>query len=347
MITRCCHGPRLVLKCISDIYPKSRSLFREYGIFEDKYDNMEGFSLQMKKLPAREAGIYALYPGVNLDNTLDFIISFQTIDRCINHICSKIKDKDELLIGRLYLSLRDAVDPKRRISVGYINGLDSKYVSTIIKLVERCRNQVVMPPSYNLVITRLKKFIQMYSDFMTCSHLDKELRNKKIEEWVDRYYDKSTGISKTEIITASASPLLVFVLFACAHDPYLTREEVDNIWDAYFPWICGLHALLYNFVNVNDVFGNNNNLAFYYKNLKMYEDKITFFIEKSLESCNKLKYPEFHRTAVKMIIALYLSNPQAYHGMNRLASTNIMKKSGSAARFYYNLCKLLRLSGKF
>jgi len=51
---------------------------------------------------------------------------------------------------------------------------------------------------------------------------------------VDRYYDKSTGISKTEIITASASPLLVFVLFACAHDPYLTREEVDNIWDAYF-----------------------------------------------------------------------------------------------------------------
>jgi len=107
--------------------------------------------------------------GVNLDNTLDFIISFQTIDRCINHICSKIKDKDELLIGRLYLSLRDAVDPKRRISVGYINGLDSKYVSTIIKLVERCRNQVVMLPSYNLVITRLKKFIQMYSDFMTCS----------------------------------------------------------------------------------------------------------------------------------------------------------------------------------
>jgi len=49
----------------------------------------------------------------------------------------------------------------------------------------------------------------------------------------------------------------------------------------------------------------------------------------------------------QMIIALYLSNPQAYHGMNRLASTNIMKKSGSAARFYYNLCKLLRLSGKF
>jgi len=42
-----------------------------------------------------------------------------------------------------------------------------------------------MLPSYNLVITRLKKFIQMYSDFMTCSHLDKELRNKKIEEWVD------------------------------------------------------------------------------------------------------------------------------------------------------------------
>jgi len=60
MITRCCHGPRLVLKCISDIYPKSRSLFREYGIFEDKYDNMEGFSLQMKKLPPGSRHLCAL-----------------------------------------------------------------------------------------------------------------------------------------------------------------------------------------------------------------------------------------------------------------------------------------------
>lgn len=59
----CCHGPKLVLKCISDIYPKSYSLFREYGIFEDKCSNTEEDSPSYtRKLPAREAGIYALYP---------------------------------------------------------------------------------------------------------------------------------------------------------------------------------------------------------------------------------------------------------------------------------------------
>jgi len=336
-----------MLKCVSDIYPKSRSLFREYKIFENKYSNPEDISSSLKKLTSGEAGIYALYPGVNLDNALDFIISFQAIDCYINLICSNIKNKDEALFSRLYLSLRDAVDPKRKISVGYLNGLSNEDITIITKLIERCRNQVVMLSSYNLVITQLKKFIQMYSDFMTYSHLDKELRDKKIEEWVNRYYNENSGISKGEIVAASASPLLVFVLFACAHDPYLTKEEADNIWNAYFPWICGLHALLRHFVNVNGQMENSSiNLTSYYKNLKMCEERIIFFIEKALESCNCLKYPKFHSTIVKTIIALYLSDPQAYHGMNRIASTNIMKKSGSEARFYYNLCKLLRIYGR-
>jgi len=73
MITRCCQNPA----------PFS-------GSMEFLKTNMTIWkAFPCKKLPAREAGIYALYPGVNLDNTLDFIISFQTIDRCINHSKTK------------------------------------------------------------------------------------------------------------------------------------------------------------------------------------------------------------------------------------------------------------------
>ncbi|GAE90092.1 DUF2600 family protein [Acetivibrio straminisolvens] len=306
-----------------------------------------GFPLIHKKTSCPRSRHLCPLSGVNLDNALDFIVSFQAIDCYLNLLCSNIKKKDELLFSRLYLSLRDAVDPKRKISVGYLNCLSNEDITTITKLIEKCRNQVVMLSSYNLVITQLKKFIQIYSDFMAYSHLNKELRDKKIEEWVNRYHDENTGISKGEMLAASASPLLIFVLFACAHDPDLTKEEIDNICAAYFPWICGLHALLRHFVNVNEAMQNYSiNLTTYYKNLKMCEERIIFFIEKALESCNSLKYPKFHSTIVKTMVALYLTEPKAYHGMNKLASTNIMKKSGSAARFYYNLCKLLRLSGR-
>lgn len=348
MNIRCFHGPKLILKCISDIYPKSYALLKEYKIFKEEYNDLkEDTPSSIQKLPAREAGIYALYPGVDLDNALNFIVSFQAIDHYLNLACRNIKEKNELLFSRLYLSLRDAVDPKMKISVGYIGHLKREDIETITKLIEKCRDQVVMLSSYNLVITQLKKFIQMYSDFMTYSHLDKESRDKKIEEWVNRYHDENVGISKGEMIAASASPLLIFVLFACAHDPDLTKEEVNNICAAYFPWICGLHVLLDHFVNANASMQNNNlNLTSFYKNLKACEDRILFFIEKALESCNSLKHPEFHSTIVETMIALYLSEPQAHYGMNRLASTNIMKKSGSKARLYYNLYKFLRLSGR-
>jgi len=67
----------------------------------------------------------------------------------------------------------------------------------------------------------------------------------------------------------------------------------------------------------------------------MYEDKITFLLKSLWKAATNSNIRNFTEPRSKMIIALYLSNPQAYHGMNRLASTNIMKKSGSAARFYY------------
>lgn len=340
MNTQCYHGPKLILKCINNVFPKSHALFSEYRIFEEPLS-------PASKLPPREAGIYALYPGVDIDNALNFIVSFQAIDHHLNLLCSNIEDKSELLFSRLYLSLRDAIDPKRKISAGYIGCLKKGDIETITNLIEQCRSQIVMLSSYNLVVAQLKKFVQMYSDFMTYSHFDKGLRDKKIEEWANRYHDENVGISKGEMSAACASPLLIFVLFACSHDPDLTKEEVNNICAAYFPWICGLHMLLAHFINANkDAQHNTLNLTFCYKNLKVCEERIFFFIEKALESCNSLKYPEFHSTIVKGIIAMYLSEPEAYHGMNRLASTNIMKKAGLKTRLYYNLCKFLRLSGR-
>ncbi|MFZ5985594.1 MAG: DUF2600 family protein [Bacillota bacterium] len=352
MNTKYCQGSKLIIKYVNSIFPKADYMLkRQRLLFEEKsrdiLERQALSDLSPGKHHNREAGIYALYPGVELNNALKFIVSFQALDYYLDFLCTRSQVKDETTFSQIYISLRDAVDPKRKISSSHLSYLNNDDINCINEMIEKCRREVVKLPSYNLVMGPIKKFVQMYSDFQTYVHLDKDLREERIKVWADRHLEKQLGISYWEMCAASGSTLLIFVLFACAYDPKLTQEEVENICVAYYPWICGLQVLLQHFVDANDdIILGSFNLTNYYENLKKCEDRISFFMEHAVKSCDTLKYPEFHRTLVMGITAIYLSNPKAKLGMNRLASSNLLKKGGSKTNFYHSLLRFLRFSGK-
>lgn len=350
MNTKCYQGSKLITKYINNVFPKAYNMLEKHSLFYEINSDpatKQAYDVSINKLHTRESGMYALYPGVDFNSSLKFIVSFQAIDYYIHFLCSKNDEKDETLFSQLYLSLSDAVDPKRKIAVSNVDCIRKKDINNIMKLIEQCRSHIVRLPSYSLVIGQLKKFIQMYSDYRTYSHLPKGVREKRLKEWSNRYHDEKVGISTWEMCAAAGSPLLISVLFACAYDPHLTGEEVDNICSSYFPWICGLHVLISHYIDAyEDMLLGSLNMTSFYRNLKVCEDRISLFITEALQSCDKLKYPEFHRTIVKGIVAVHLSDPKAFWGMNRLASINLLKKSGSKINLYHNLCKFLRFSGK-
>ncbi|MGI6776644.1 MAG: DUF2600 family protein [Acetivibrionales bacterium] len=96
---------------------------------------------------------------------------------------------------------------------------------------------------------------------------------------------------------------------------------------------------------VEDMQMGDLNFTYYYDNLKHCESRLLSFIENSLQACHTLEYPEFHTTVVKGLLAMYLSDPKAFLGLNKLATRNILRGSSSKTAFYHNLCKILRFSG--
>ena len=70
--------------------------------------------------------------------------------------------------------------------------------------------------------------------------------------------------------------------------------------------------------------------------------KNNIFLEKSLEMCSTLKYPLFHKTVVKGLLAMYLSDSKAFLKYNKKVSTNIIKQGGRNTVFYHRMCKILR-----
>ncbi len=344
-------GYKLIYKYVSSIFPQVDKQLEDWRRLCGKAQSellgrLALSSIGLKKFHAQGGCAYALYPHANIAQTIRFIVSFQTISDYLDNLCDRAGVQDEKAFRQLHLSMLDAVDPSRQPCDYYLfypHREDNGYLQT---LVEECRNQVSSVPGYHLVKDVIKHYVGLYSDLQCYKHLAKDTREQKLSAWAAPYILSCPGISTWEFSAAAGSTLGVFVLYAAAWDPSLTEAEVFQLELAYFPWICGLHILLDYYIDAQeDMQTGDLNFTYYYENLKQCEERLSFFVQQSLSHCSGLKYPEFHTTVIRGLLAMYLSDPKASSGMNKLSSGSLLKTCGTESSIYYNLCRLLRFTG--
>ena len=346
------HGIKLVFKFVKTVFPEvDRQLTRWIEccnqIENDILRTQALESISAKKFHAQGGSIFALYPNVDLKSAINFIVSLQTISDYLDNLCDRTGVQDEASFRQLHQSMLDAIDPTRPLS-DYYRYYPFKDDGLYLKsLVEECRSQIIKLPSYDKISALLLKYTHLYSDLQTYKHLAKNIREECLISWASQYSSQYPDISCWEFSAATGSTLGIFVLFAAASDPDLTVEEVNAIDAAYFPWICGLHILLDYYIDAQeDLQEGDLNFTYYYNDLKCCEDRLSFFIARSLEYCGVLPYPNFHITIIKGLLAMYLSDSKADWGLNNITSQNLIKNSPVKAGTYHFICKLLRLAGK-
>lgn len=342
---------RLIMKFLRSVFPKVNTELQEWADVcknaKDKVlSNQALDSIRLKRFHAQGGSIYALYPHASVQGAVRFIVALQTISDYLDNLCDRTGVNDEASFRQLHLSMLDAVDPRR--SLGNYYSLypykdDGGYLK---KLVEECRSQISLLPSYGLVADTIRDYVGLYTELQCCKHLDREVREERVVSWAAGHMGSYPEISVWEFAAASGSTLGIFCLTAAAYNPMLTAYEVDNIKRAYFPWVCGLHILLdYYIDSQEDLQTGDLNFTYYYENLKQCEERLSFFIGKSLEQCSKLNYTAFHITVVRGLLAMYLSDPKASIGLNRFSSRRLVRKGKGKTGIYYRLCRLLRLAG--
>lgn len=344
-------GLKLIYRFVKDVFPEvSAKLKEKAAVCRKSNDGLLAGqaldSIRLKRFHCLGGSVYALYPGVDPENVLDFIVAFQTISDYLDNLCDRAGVKDEAAFRRLHLSMLDAVDPLREPSDYYRFYPFKNDGGYLQSLVSSCREAVLKLPGRALVSSRIKKYVQLYSHLQTYKHLAYEVREKCLREWAGYYLPDHTGLSWWEFSAASGSTLGIFTLFAAAYDPDLSSRQVDAIDSVYFPWICGLHILLDYYIDSHeDTVEGDLNFTSYYGSLKECEERLLSFYEESVAGCGELKYPLFHLTVVKGLLAMYLSDSKALWGLNRIASRNILKGSGPSTGTYYRLCRVLRFAG--
>lgn len=304
-------------------------------------------SLTNKKFHAQGGSVYAMYPGANIESTVKFITAFQTISDYLDNLCDSSGVQDEKSFRQLHESMLDSVDASRGVSDYYMYYPYKEDNSYLRYLVEACRKEILKLPSYHLIEEKIKNYVALYSDLQVYKHLDMSVREKRLKEWALQYKKKYRDISWFEFSAAAGSTLGIFIFFAAAQSPHLTKDQVDLIDFAYFPYICSLHILLDYFIDAEeDIKEGELNFCSYYDNKQHCRDRLSFFTDMSLKGCVRLSYPDFHKTIVKGLLSMYLSDPKALTKENAAISRAVVHKGGLKTILFHRMCLGLRKHGK-
>lgn len=214
------------------------------------------------------------------------------------------------------------------------------------RLVSECRSSLLELPHYNRVQEEVTKLAQLYCDLQTYKHIALDKREKALMEWAQRCDCKRFGISTWEFAAASGSTLGIFMLCALASGKTKPgTEQVSNIVNAYFPWICGFHILLDYFIDqMEDRENHDLNFTFYYRNRVEEKERLVLFASRALAASRRLPNKNFHCLVVKGLASMYLSDIKAgIDGTTREISREILEISGLKAILMHKLCNFLRV----
>ncbi len=294
-------------------------------------------------------GFFALYPGTDLKNTISFILSLYKLSDTIAAYIAHAGFTEEPEVRRLYSCLSSAVDPSRSTSCAFVNFSKAASYSQkseqphFLCMSEQCRLQLAVLPSFSLVAPKLKKYMQFHVDLHSYMYYPEETRNEFLQTWSDYYLKRYQGISVMEFCAASDSLLGIIAMYVSASNPKQTSLEIQLLDEACFPWLCGLESLLDSYITLRlSDHSNQLNFCSSYKNLKACEERLIYFATKAEEACMKLKESSFYISLIRIILGMYLSDPEANFGMFRIASHNILENGPRRSIHCCNGCKLLR-----
>lgn len=300
-------------------------------------------SIRHKRFHAQGGSVYALaYGGFNRD-LVRLIVALQTISDYLDNLCDRAGCLEQQAFRQLHQSMTVAVDPARETEDFY--GLypyqaDGGYLEA---LVDQCRSVLKTLPAYHPAQEDVSRLVGLYSDLQVYKHTYLKDREPLLVNWFHERQSDYPDLHWWEFAAATGSTLAMFALFAAASRSNTTETDVLRIREVYFPWVCGLHILLdYLIDQEEDRQGGDLNFVSYYRDAEECRDRLKLFVRRALEGVSTLPHPAFHRTVVKGLLALYLSDPKVKKQGLQWLARDLIRTAGRDTLLLYQMCRMLR-----
>jgi tetraprenyl-beta-curcumene synthase len=303
-------------------------------------------SINTKQFHCEGGSVYATADLVNRHVLIPLIVAFQTISDYLDNLCDRSTSMDAQDFRQLHQSMLDAVDPSAVPASYYEYHPENNDNGYLALLVRTCQTCICMLPSYNKVQEHVKLLVGLYCDLQVYKHIDLNLREQALYEWWSEHKEKFPSLQWNEFSAATGSTLGVFALFLAAAQKELLIEDVTELYEAYFPYIAGVHILLdYLIDQQEDIDGGDLNFCSYYQSSEEAAERIGFIAEEAKRRSRALRDSRFHGMIVEGLQAMYLSDPKVNGQHNvRMARKIIMKHSPISRLFFWIFSMWVRKS---
>ncbi len=300
-------------------------------------------SIRTKGFHCYGGSVFALCHPDGQPVLLDLIIAYQTLCDYLDNLCDRTSYINASAFRKLHRSLLDALCPDRAMSNYYASFIFKDDGGYITKLVQTCRGCLAELPSYAVVRPEVLKLAKFYIDLQILKHLEMEVRERSLSSWAKKHLSAFPSIQWQEFSAAAGSTLGIFALFVHAVNKDRRPDSGQKVLDIFFPWICGLHILLDYFIDQEeDRTGGDLNFVSYYANTNDIFERLTVFIECSIQKCKDYEYPLFLKTVIQGLLGMYLSDAKVRkQGYDRTAK-QLMEASGPFTAGCYHFCLALR-----
>lgn len=303
-------------------------------------------SINKKGFHAQGGAIYGLYDGTVNNGLIRFIVALQTISDYLDNLCDRVGVEDELAFLRLHDAISDALSADDVMSDYYSLYPHKQDGGYLRELVFTCKKFIKSLPNYDLVKHETALLGKLYSEMQSFKHINKSQRVDFLTKWADPYLQMHSNISVWEFSAAAGSTLGIFLLLTLSENKDLSKEQVSEAMNAYFPWICGLHILLDYFIDEQeDLVNNDLNFTSFYSSDNEKKERLNFFLNQAFKNSSCLENPLFHKTVIEGLLAMYLSDAKASQGLYKAIGYDLLTQSSKSNYTLYKICKLLRRNG--
>lgn len=301
-------------------------------------------SITSKQFHCQGGGVYAAARLSAKHILIPLITAYQTISDYLDNLCDRSTSLDPMDFRQLHQSMLDAVDPEAPLHNYYAYRSEHDDAGYLQDLVKTCQAALRLLPSYKVTAPAVRELASLYCDLQVHKHIRRDLREEALQTWWKQHCASYPSVRWNEFAAATGSTLGVFMLFVAAGDPGLKPKAVQEIKDAYFPYLCGLHILLdYLIDQEEDKIGGDLNFCSYYSSRQEAASRIAYFADQAKRHSASLAASGFHKMIIEGLIALYLSDPKVREQEEvKQISRSLMKGSPWMRLFFYINSKWIR-----
>jgi tetraprenyl-beta-curcumene synthase len=198
----------------------------------------------------------------------------------------------------------------------------------LVSLVECCRLIVRTLPSYGLVREAVRRNAWRILYYQGAVNLASEVDHPALARWSREQVSEGTAMEWWEIAAAAGSSLVIFALLAAAADPELDMAEVESIEQLYWPWAESLHIFLDSLVDrAEDMQTGQPSLLDLYGSPHEMATRLRVLTSETFSRAGRLEC--HHRLILAAMVALYLSDEQAWTAFARPATERILSAADS------------------